>query len=147
MGFEMTKMTKTVSMSMRSHPWPCIFLLCVLNSTVLSAHANDTDKAALAIGRTGLSPLTKSVPDFDLRQLQARDASQRLLHQPVVRWETVSGDYANCPQATAVSDLDLAAQGCAVVNTAQNTCTIYTASRTTHSIMGHLIRHCIEGAL
>jgi hypothetical protein len=132
---------------MRSHPWSSMLVLLVLNACLVSAHAGDTDKASLAIGRTGLSPLTLSVPDFDLRQLQARDPSQRRLLQPVVRWETVSGGFAQCPEAISANDLDMAQQGCAVVNTAQNTCTIYTASRTTHSIMGHLIRHCIEGAM
>jgi len=111
-----------------------------------TAHAQTEDSAA-AVVRMEPQSRARPVPDFDLRQMRARAVTERQLRQPVVHWETLQGTFAACPQATGAQDLNLPEQGCAVVDTAQNRCTIYTASRTTHSIMGHLVRHCFEGRL
>lgn len=143
-GLDMTAMTKNASVPMRRHAWMGMVLACVLSASAVNAQA---DSSAPALGHSGLNALAAPVPDFDLRQMRAKETAQRQMRQPVVQWETVAGDYAGCPQSTSGTDLDLPQQGCAVVNTAKNSCTIYTASRTTHSIMGHLIRHCFEGRL
>lgn len=110
------------------------------------AHAQSEDSAA-AVVRLEPQSLSKPVPDFDLRQMRARAVTERQLRQPVVQWETQQGTFTSCPQPTGAKDLHLPEQGCAVVDTAQNRCTIYTAGRTTHSIMGHLVRHCFEGRM
>jgi hypothetical protein len=141
---DMAAMTKNASVPMRRHVWVGVVLACVLSASAVTAQA---DSSAAALGHSGLNALAAPVPDFDLRQMRAKEITQRQMRQPVVQWETVAGDYAGCPQSTSGTDLDLPQQGCAVVNTAKNNCTIYTSSRTTHSIMGHLIRHCFEGRL
>ncbi len=135
--------TAKISQNLVGHT--AAWVLALAGALGSSAVCAQVDNAAPALGRSSLGA-SAAVPDFDLRQLRARDIAQRQLRQPVVQWETVS-DYSSCPQSTSATDLDLPQQGCAVVNTANNSCTIYTSSRTTHSIMGHLVRHCFEGRL
>lgn len=138
-----TVMTLTRS-PVRRHALVALTLLCGLSALTPSAHA---EGSSAAVARLESRNLSNPVPEFDLTQMRARSVTERQLRQPVVRWETLSGSFAACDKASGALDLNLPQQGCAVVDTAQNSCTIYTSSRTTHSIMGHLVRHCFEGRL
>ena len=140
----MTTVTTQTRPQLRRHALALVVALGALALAWPTAHA---DTSSAAVVRLEPQFLSQPVPDFDLTQMRARAITERQLRQPVVQWETLQGNFAACPKPTGAQDLNLPEQGCAVVDTAQNRCTIYTASRTTHSIMGHLVRHCFEGRL
>lgn len=140
----MTTVMTLTRPTVRRHALLALALFCGLSAL---SHNVQAEGNAAAVARMESRSLSKPVPDFDLTQMRARSVAERQLRQPVVQWETLQDSFAVCEQANGAQDLNLPQQGCAVVDTAQNRCTIYTSSRTTHSIMGHLVRHCFEGRL
>jgi hypothetical protein len=82
--------------------------------------------------------------DFDLTQFNtANTQSRRLARPPTVTW--VSADAA-CPSDLGNRQVFRWSQsGCALREPDQQRCTLYTSKRTTHSILGHLVRFCFEG--
>lgn len=118
-----------------------------LTALLLSLGSGPTSAqdASAAVLRLAPQSLASPVPAFDLTMLPARPVAKRLVEQPVVQWHPLPGETFVCPQAVGTQDLYLAEQGCVLVEPSQSRCQVYTASRTTHSIIGHLMRHCFEG--
>ena len=73
---------------------------------------------------------------------KALPLNERVIDSPQISW-IVRDDIAEfCGRITGIKPPIL---GCAVWNAATRRCTIYTQSMTTHTILGHEIRHCFEG--
>lgn len=83
--------------------------------------------------------------DFDMTRFEATQVpGQKLRRPPVVVWES-----AGSPACTSQHDRDQVMQwrqkGCVVRQAEQQRCVLVTTPQTTHSILGHLVRFCIEG--
>lgn len=83
--------------------------------------------------------------DFDLSHFSAKTApGQRLSKPPILVWESdLPSQCGSSQEGSQV--LQWQPKGCALRHPAQQRCTVYTNPRTTHSILGHLIRFCFEG--
>jgi hypothetical protein len=113
-------------MQKKSWKTPSVLVACVLLSPILL-------KSSFAS------------QDFDLSQFVAQQApGKRLSRPPVVVWNT-----AHTTSCSAERDQDQVMRwmqkGCALRQPDQQRCVLVTTPQTTHSILGHLVRFCIEG--
>ena len=83
--------------------------------------------------------------DFDLTGFQAKQGpGQRMSRPPTVVWEAAS--TSNCPpNPDNVQMFQWMQKGCVLRQPELQRCTLYTTTKTTHSILGHLVRFCFEG--
>lgn len=97
-----------------------------------------------AISLTGCNTL----PPEEYMAFNPASASKRIMNQVKITWE-VRNDVAEfCAKSKGMSK-DAAFLtppiACAVWNTPRKECTVVTGTQTTHTALGHEIRHCFEG--
>ena len=97
-----------------------------------------------AISITGCNTL----PPEEYMAFNPAPASKRIMNQVKITWE-VRNDVAEfCAKSKGMSK-DAAFLtppiACAVWNTPRKECTVVTGTQTTHTALGHEIRHCFEG--
>jgi len=90
----------------------------------------------------------QSLPMEEYSSFEPLPPQQRIMNQVKITWE-VRDDVADyCAKAKGMSK-DAAFLtppiACAVWNTPRKECTVVTGSKTSHTALGHEIRHCFEG--
>lgn len=110
------------------------------------------DAHAQGLARLGVLALMAAMPvrgfadpllDFSLFQVPA--SAQRVQSAPVVSW-LVRADAEQFCQSTQPKDGYVSRQGgCVSWELRSGKCTIVTTSSTTHSLLGHLMLHCLQG--
>ncbi len=95
--------------------------------------------AALCAGPAMADPLM----DFTL--VSPPEASQRKMAEPLVSWLIRPSPEAFCAQASPKDGSARRPEGCAYWHLASARCTIVTTSQTSHSQLGHLFLHCLQG--
>lgn len=89
-----------------------------------------------------------TLPPEEYLSFTPAPASKRIMNQVKISWE-VRDDVADfCAKSKGMSK-DAAFLtppiACAVWNTPRKECTVVTGTQTTHTALGHEIRHCFEG--
>jgi hypothetical protein len=89
-----------------------------------------------------------TLPPEEYMSFTPAPAQKRIMNQVKISWE-VREDVADfCAKAKGMSK-DAAFLtppiACAVWNTPRKECTVVTGTNTTHTALGHEIRHCFEG--
>ncbi len=89
-----------------------------------------------------------TLPVEEYAEFTPQPPSKRIMNQVKISWE-LRDDVADfCAKAKGMSK-DAAFLtppiACAVWNTPRHECTVVTGTKTTHTALGHEIRHCFEG--
>jgi hypothetical protein len=89
-----------------------------------------------------------TLPTEEYLDFTPAPASKRIMNQVKITWE-VRDDVADfCAKSKGMSK-DAAFLtppiACAVWNTPRKECTVVTGTKTSHTALGHEIRHCFEG--
>lgn len=84
-------------------------------------------------------------PLLDFTLFSPPEANQRKIVEPVVSWLVRSSPEAYCAQASPKDGSARRPEGCAYWHLATARCTIVTTSQTSHSQLGHLFLHCLQG--
>lgn len=72
-------------------------------------------------------------------------AAQRKIAEPVVTWLVQADPKAYCEKASPKDGMFIRSEGCVYWQVRTSTCTIVTTNSTTHSQLGHLFVHCMQG--
>jgi hypothetical protein len=90
----------------------------------------------------------QSLPRAEYSTFVPMNPNQRIMNQVKIRWE-VRDDVAEfCAKAKGMGKEQAFLTppiACAIWQTARRECTVVTGSSTTHTALGHEIRHCFEG--
>lgn len=92
-----------------------------------------------------LSVSVKADPLLDFALFSPPEVSQRKLAEPVVSWLIRPSPEAFCAQASPKDGSARRPEGCAYWHLASARCTIVTTAQTSHSQLGHLFLHCLQG--
>lgn len=84
-------------------------------------------------------------PLLDFTLFNPPTAAQRKIVEPVVTWLVRPDAQTFCAQATPKDGYHSRPEGCVYFNKQASSCTIVTTNSTTHSLLGHLFVHCIQG--
>ena len=84
-----------------------------------------------------------SLLDFTLFKPPA--AAKRLIPEPTVNWVVNPDAQSYCEQAQPKDGFYSRQEGCVYWVRKSSTCTIVTTNTTTHSQLGHLLVHCMQG--
>jgi hypothetical protein len=95
----------------------------------------------LAFGCSGVR--ADSLLDFTLFNPPA--AAQRQIPEPVVSWLVRPDAQTYCEQVQPKDGHYSRQEGCVYWHRKSSTCTIVTTNNTTHSQLGHLLVHCMQG--
>jgi hypothetical protein len=95
--------------------------------------------AALWVGTATADPL------MDFSMFNPPEVSQRKIAEPMVSWLIRSSPEAVCTQAQPKDGLAKRPEGCVYWHLASARCTIVTTTHTSHSQLGHLFLHCLQG--
>jgi hypothetical protein len=93
------------------------------------------------------------LPDQEYEEFNAKPQQDRIINQVKVHWEVQDNVAEFCVKAMRrTSDDKYQGQAnitpplaCAVWHTTRKECIIYTNRKTTHTALGHELRHCFEG--
>lgn len=88
------------------------------------------------------------LPPSEFEPFKTLPVEQRIMNEVRVRWEIREDVVSHCAQTVGMG-LEQSnmtpPQACAVWNKSRKECTIYTSAVTTHTVLGHELRHCFEG--
>lgn len=84
-------------------------------------------------------------PLLDFNLFDVPPQSQLVMKAPVVRWQVRPDAETACTQANPKDGHVNRREGCVHWHLASNVCTLVTTSSTTHSQLGHLFLHCLQG--
>ena len=97
----------------------------------------------VAASLVGLPAQADPLLDFGLFDVPSQ--SQLAMKAPVVRWQVRPDAETACAQASPKDGYASRREGCAYWHLASNVCTLVTTAPTTHSQLGHLFLHCLQG--
>lgn len=80
----------------------------------------------------------------DLRTFRPPSAEERKIVSPTVRWWVRENAESFCATAPDQDGFATTAGGCVFWRTGKSTCTLVTGPTTTHSVLGHLLLHCLK---
>ena len=89
--------------------------------------------------------LAQADPLLDFNMFSAPDASKRTISLPTVSWLVHPQAETYCQQAHPKDGFVARPEGCVYWQIAASRCTLVTRPSTTHSQLGHLLLHCMEG--
>jgi hypothetical protein len=92
-----------------------------------------------------LSLATHADPLLDFKLFNATDPSMRKINLPTVKWIVHPEAETYCQQAQPKDGFVSRTEGCVYWQVATSRCTLVTRPSTTHSQLGHLLLHCMEG--
>lgn len=72
-------------------------------------------------------------------------AAKRQIQEPIVSWLIKPNAQTYCEQAQPKDGFYSRQEGCVYWERKSSTCTIVTTNNTTHSQLGHLFVHCMQG--
>lgn len=84
-------------------------------------------------------------PLLDFRTFNAPDPGKRAISLPTVSWIVHPQAETYCQHAQPKDGFLSRPEGCVFWQTAASRCTLVTRPLTTHSQLGHLLLHCMEG--
>lgn len=85
-------------------------------------------------------------PDFDFSAIQPKPMQERRIAQPKMEWLVHQTPAAVCQQKDPSATSTYGQHNmCVVWNVEAQSCTMVTTPRTTHSQLGWLFLHCVEG--
>ena len=83
---------------------------------------------------------------LDFSTFQVPLPERRAVQNPLrVRWLIRADAQTHCDQATPQDGHARRPEGCVYWHLAQGSCTVVTTASTTHSQLGHLYLHCLNG--
>jgi hypothetical protein len=82
---------------------------------------------------------------LDFTMFNPPTAAQRKIAEPVVTWLVQADPKAYCEKASPKDGMFIRSEGCVYWQVRTSTCTIVTTNSTTHSQLGHLFVHCMQG--
>ena len=89
-----------------------------------------------------------TLPMEEYAEFTPQPANKRIMNQVKISWELRDDVADYCAKAKGMSK-DAAfltpPVACAVWNTPRKECTVVTGTKTSHTALGHEIRHCFEG--
>jgi hypothetical protein len=89
-----------------------------------------------------------TLPAEEYEDFSPVPVQQRIMNQVKITWEVRDDVAGFCAKAKGMSK-DAAfltpPVACAVWNTPRKECTVVTGTKTSHTALGHEIRHCFEG--
>jgi len=91
---------------------------------------------------------TAYMPVSEMEKFQSLNPEKRAMNDVRVRWEIVEDVVKHCARTVGMGleqSYMTPPQGCATWSKARQACTIYTPRVTTHTVLGHELRHCFEG--
>lgn len=85
-------------------------------------------------------------PDFDFSAIQPKPVQERQIAQPKIQWLVHQTPSTVCQQKDPSASHTYGQHNmCVVWNVEAQSCTMVTTPRTTHSQLGWLFLHCVEG--
>ena len=72
-------------------------------------------------------------------------AEQRKIADPVMTWLVQADPKTYCEKASPKDGMFVRPEGCVYWHVRSSSCTIVTTNSTTHSQLGHLFVHCLQG--
>jgi len=89
-----------------------------------------------------------SIPAQEMEPFRAKPVSARMMSQVQLSWELREDVSAHCAKEMKM-DMEKAfitpPQACAFWNRRTRECVVVTSPNTTHTVLGHEVRHCFEG--
>lgn len=102
-------------------------------------------KAAALIFLAAISACS-TIPASEFQEFRAQPHVQRANKRMLIRWEVREDASSFCLEATAKAmPPGREPLACAIWQPATNSCLIVTKPNTTHTALGHELRHCFEG--
>lgn len=83
-------------------------------------------------------------PLLDFSVFSPPDHAQRRLPEPSVTWLVHPQASERCKMAEPKDGFVRREEGCVYWQLATSQCTIVTTGQTTHSLLGHLLIHCLQ---
>ena len=90
----------------------------------------------------------QSLPTEEYADFSPMPASQRNMNQVKITWEVRDEVADFCAKAKGMGKEQAFLTppvACAIWHTPRRECTVVTGTRTTHTALGHEVRHCFEG--
>lgn len=84
-------------------------------------------------------------PLLDFGMVSPPVQSQRAIAEPVVSWVVNPDPQSFCSKVTPRDGVASWQEGCVVWHRASSRCTVVTRAPTSHSQLGHLLLHCLQG--
>ena len=84
-------------------------------------------------------------PLLDFGVVSPPAPSQRAIVEPVVSWVVNPDPQAYCNKVTPRDGVAMWQEACVVWPRATSRCTVVTRASTSHSQLGHLFVHCLQG--
>jgi hypothetical protein len=84
-------------------------------------------------------------PLLDFSVFSPPDYAQRRLPEPTVSWLVHPQASERCQSAEPKDGFVRREEGCVYWQLSTSQCTIVTTGQTTHSLLGHLFIHCLQG--
>jgi hypothetical protein len=82
---------------------------------------------------------------LDFTMFNPPTAEQRKIADPVMTWLVQADPKAYCEKASPKDGMFVRPEGCVYWHVRSSSCTIVTTNSTTHSQLGHLFVHCLQG--
>ena len=96
---------------------------------------------------TGLlvGPALANDNDFDFRPITFKPGPHSRIDRPVVSWEVSNDPFSHCEIATTPTRGGTRySTACMTWDLTENTCSIFTTSKTSHTQLGRLLITCME---
>lgn len=90
----------------------------------------------------------QTLPQNEYSSFAPLASEQRIMNQVKIHWEVRDDVAAFCARAKGMGREQAFMTppvACAIWHTARRECTVVTGSSTTHTALGHEVRHCFEG--
>lgn len=105
-------------------------------------------RLTLVVASASLLTACQTLPASEFNAFVPVPAQQRIMNQIKIHWE-VRDDVADfCAKAKGMGKEQAFLTppvACAIWHTPRRECTVVTGTTTTHTALGHEIRHCFEG--
>lgn len=82
---------------------------------------------------------------LDFTMFNPPPAEQRKIADPVMTWLVQADPKTYCEKASPKDGMFVRPEGCVYWHVRSSSCTIVTTNSTTHSQLGHLFVHCLQG--
>jgi len=82
---------------------------------------------------------------LDFTLFNPPSTEQRKISEPVMTWLVHDDPHAYCEKASPKDGMFVRPEGCVYWHVRSSSCTIVTRNSTTHSQLGHLFVHCLQG--
>lgn len=95
----------------------------------------------------GMLASTRAYSDalLDFTMFSPPPAEQRKIADPVMNWLVHADPETYCEKALPKDGMFVRPEGCVYWHVRSSSCTIVTTNSTTHSQLGHLFVHCLQG--